>query len=264
MTSVGPRLDEEVADAYRELGDRYRHVDAVDAEVFYRRSLRFRPDVAGVHARLATALCRLNRFGEAEDHLHRARALDPHDDETSCLWADLAVLNGRVPEALEVYRTALANGASARLRTEYADLLHQLGFMDDAEAEYRRVLASADHVEAHVNLGLVHVERGAAAAALEQFELALRLDPESREAALNRANTLVELGRLEAAADAYEALVGEPETRGPALWGLALVHERRGDGAAARRCRDEALSVAPGLAEACGDGRGGHRREAVG
>ena len=116
MTSAGTGLDHEVADAYRELGDRYRDDDAADAEVFYRRSLRFRPDVAGVHARLAAALCKLNRFGEAEDHLSRARSLDPHHDETSCLWADLAVLNGRVPEALQVYRTALLNGASARLR----------------------------------------------------------------------------------------------------------------------------------------------------
>lgn len=246
-----PAVDEEAADAYRELGDLYRQDDAVDAEVFYRRSLRFRPHVAGVHARLATALCRLNRFGEAEDHLLRARALDPHDDETSCLWADLAVMNGRVPEALEVYREALANGASPRLRTEYADLLHRLGFSDDAEAEYRRVLAASENVEARVNLGLVHVERGEAAAALEQFDRALRLDPGSREAALNRANVLVELDRLDPAAEAYGALLDADDTRGPALWGLAVIHERRGAEAQARRLRAAALEAAPGLADGC-------------
>jgi tetratricopeptide (TPR) repeat protein len=254
VTSAGTGLDHEVADAYRELGDRYRDDDAADAEVFYRRSLRFRPDVAGVHARLAAALCKLNRFGEAEDHLSRARSLDPHHDETSCLWADLAVLNGRVPEALQVYRTALLNGASARLRTEYADLLHQLGFGRDAEAEYRRALEAADTVEARVNLGLVYVERGEAAAALEQFDEALRLDGSSLEAALNRANALVELGRLDAAATGYAALLEDATTRGPALWGLAAVHERRGDAVAARRCREAAIDVAPGLADGCGDG----------
>ena len=83
----------------------------------------------------------------------------------------------------------------------------------------------------------------------------MRLDPESREAALNRANALVELDRLDAAAEAYAALGETDETRGPALWGLAVVHDRRGDDAAARHLRAAALVEAPGLADSCG-GRG--------
>lgn len=249
---MSAEIEQAAAERYRELGDLYRRRDAADAEVYYRRSLRFAPDAAGVHAGLAAALFRLNRFGEAEEHLARARALDPAHDEAACLWAELMVAHGRVPEALETYQLGLGSGGSLRLRTEYADLLARLGLLDDAEEEYRHVLAHEERVEARVNLGLVLVERGRPAEALREFERALAEEPESTAAALNRANALIELDRLDAAESALAALVDDVETRGAALWGLAAVYERRGDVHAAAQARVEAVAAAPSLAVACG------------
>ncbi len=254
--STATEVRREASEQLTVLGDLYRPRDAAQAEAYYRRALDFEPEVAGVHARLAAALCRLNRFGEAEEHLGRARLIDPHHDEAACLWAELLVENGKVAEAIACYRSALGNGASGRLRTEYADLLARLGLHDDAEAEYRRVLEREDLVEARVNLGLLLVERARPDAALEQFEHALRLDAGSPEAALNRANALVELGRLADAEAAFGALVEDRELRGAALWGLAAVFARRGDADAAARVQEAAVSAAPLLGRSCAPAHG--------
>jgi Tfp pilus assembly protein PilF len=241
----------DAAAGYRSLGARYATTDPVDAEASFRRSLELEPDVASAHAGLAVALCQLARYGEAQSQLERALALDPANDDAGCLWAALMVSHGAVAEALGRYRAALADGGSARLRAGYGDLLARLGFVVDAEAAYRAALADAEDVATRTNLGLVLVARGRLADALAEFERALELDPEAGEAALNRANVLVELGRPEDALTALAALVERPDVRGPALWTTAHVHALDGDERAAEAARRAAVAAAPELAGRC-------------
>ena len=68
---------------------------------------------------------------------------------------------------------------------------------------------------------------------------------------LNRGNVLVELGRLDEAAEQFVSLTGDEDVAGPAWWGLAAVHEARGDCDEAVAARLRALETEPELARRC-------------
>ncbi len=236
----------EAADAYRQLGDRVAVDDPASAEVAYRRALDFEPTLADVHVRLADTLVRLGRLCEAEGQLRAARRLEPSHEGAARLWADLLLARGRLVEALDCLG-ACAGSGSPLLLTEYADVLARIGLLDEAELAYGRALRAGECAETRTNLGLLMLTRGDRHAALRQFERALEIDPRAPEAAVNRANVLLELGRLDEAESQLEALCGGGETRAPALWALAAVADRRGDRAAATRARGEAVELWPAL-----------------
>jgi protein O-GlcNAc transferase len=236
----------EAADAYRELGDRVAVDDPASAEVAYRRALDFEPTLADVHVRLADALVRLGRLCEADGQLRAARRLDPAHEGAARLTADLLLARGRLVEALDCL-AGCAESGSPLLLTEYGDVLARIGLLDEAELAYGRALQAGECAETRTNLGLLLLVRGDREAALRQFERALELDPSAPEAAVNRANVLLELGRLDEAEALLEALGRGSDTRAPALWALAAVYEHRGDQAAARRARREAIGLWPAL-----------------
>ena len=128
-------------------------------------------------------------------------------------------------------------------------MLARIGLLDEAELAYREAVAAGECAETRTNLGLLLLDRGDRDGALQEFERALELDPSAPEAAVNRANVLVELGRLTEAQELYEALALTNETRAPALWGLAALADSRGDGAEATRARDEAAALWPSLGQ---------------
>jgi tetratricopeptide (TPR) repeat protein len=135
--------------------------------------------------------------------------------------------------------------------------LHRAGRLVDAEATYRRILAtSPDHFDCLQLLGLIFLQRGDHASAVKQIDAALACDPgnsvalnnrgialkglkrlddalascdralavrpDYAEALANRANVLQLLGRLEEALASYDRLVAlEPHS--------AAAHANRGD-----------------------------------
>ncbi len=218
----------EAADAYRELGDRVAVDDPASAEVAYRRALDFEPSLPDVYVRLAATLVRLGRLCEAEGHLRAARRLDARHEDAARLSADLLLARGRLAEALACLG-GCAHGGSPLLLTEYGDVLTRIGLLDEAELAYREAIAAGECAETRTNLGLLLLDRGDRDGALQEFERALELDPSASEAAVNRANVLVELGRLAEAQVLFEALARANETRAPALWGLAALADSRGD-----------------------------------
>ena len=251
-----PRI--EAADAYRELGDRVAVDDPASAEVAYRRALDFEPSLPDVYVRLAATLVRLGRLCEAEGHLRAARRLDARHEDAARLSADLLLARGRLAEALACLG-GCAHGGSPLLLTEYGDVLTRIGLLDEAELAYREAIAAGECAETRTNLGLLLLDRGDRDGALQEFERALELDPSASEAAVNRANVLVELGRLAEAQVLFEALARANETRAPALWGLAALADSRGDGAEAARSRDEATALWPSLGQlAATNGRAPH------
>jgi predicted Zn-dependent protease len=120
-----------------------------------------------------------------------------------------------------------------------------------AAARYREALRAGGTPEAHANLALLAVDDGRYEEALHGFDRALKLDPTLVEVQLNRANVLVELGRLDEAAEQFVHLTHDDEVAGPAWWGLAAVHEARGDCGEAVAARLRALETEPELARRC-------------
>jgi protein O-GlcNAc transferase len=244
--------DAELASAhFRTIGAAYGEVDPVAAEEAYRRSLQLEPGVAVAHAALAEVLTRLNRYAEAASHLRRALALDPQQEQALALQMELLVAEGLVPDAIARFTLSLANGANARVITLFGDLLARLGLREDAADRYREALRAGGTPEAHANLALLAVDDGRYEEALQGLDRALKLDPTLIEVRLNRANVLVELGRFDEAAEQFVSLTADPDVAGPAWWGLAAVHEARGDCGEAVAARLRALETEPELARRC-------------
>jgi tetratricopeptide (TPR) repeat protein len=236
---------------FNTLGTAYIDADPVFAEDAFRRSLQLEPGVAAVHAALAEVLTRLNRYAEAATHLRRALTLDPQQEQALALQMELLVAEGLVPEAIARFVTATANGASARIITSFGDLLARLGLREEAAARYREALRCGGTSEAHANLALLAVDEGRFEEALAGFDRALKLDPTTSEVRLNRANVLVELGRLDDAAAQFSALTDDPDVAGAAWWGLAAVNDARGDCEMAMAARLRAVQTDPELARRC-------------
>ncbi len=246
--------ERQAARLFQQIGAAAAESDPVDAERSYRRSLQFDPDVAGAHAALAEVLFRLHRYSEAERHLVAALEIDPDQAEANRLQAEYLVADGRVPEAIQRFVASMANGANACVRSAFGDLLARLGLRRDAEAQYRHAAISGVP-EAHANLALLLADEGRLEEALLELDRALALDPDLVEARLNRANVLVELGRINEAEPIFTELATVEDVAGAALWGLAAVMVQRGDERGAMDARRRAIVAEPDLARRCPSAR---------
>jgi tetratricopeptide (TPR) repeat protein len=105
-----------------------------------------------------------------------------------------------------------------------------------AREVYQRLLQlDPDHVDAHVNLGRLLHEDGAAAAAEKHYRKALEIDPDHETAAFNLGVALEDLGRLRDAIEAYQRALELDPQNADAHFNLAGMYERRGEKAAALR-----------------------------
>lgn len=100
---------------------------------------------------------------------------------------------------------------------------------DQARDAYRRALElNPALADAHVNLGRMLHEAGAAGAAVEQYRAALETEPHNATASFNLGIALEDLGRRPEAIAAYqEALSAEPDFA-DAHYNLARLYERTG------------------------------------
>jgi tetratricopeptide (TPR) repeat protein len=148
--------------------------------------------------------------------------------------ADLA--KAAAPFALESAR--LIRARSTATADDWYDVACELELTSVAEAKesYERALeADPSHADAHVNLGRLLHEEGAAAAAERHYRLALQADPSHAIAAYNLGVALEDLGRAREAMAAYlYSIEIEPENA-DAHYNLAGLYERVGEKAEALR-----------------------------
>jgi Flp pilus assembly protein TadD len=147
---------------------------------------------------------------------------------------------GRIPDALEQYRLALALDPSyARARAEYGFLLLQTGVLADAQRELEAAVALEPRdANAFSNLGMVRHHQGDHAGAVESLSRALELEPAHAQAKRNLAVTRVAIAAAASAAgecaaaraNAQDALRLQPDWP-PALRALAWALATCADGA---------------------------------
>src|SRR4051812_9612493 len=76
--------------------------------------------------------------------------------------------------------------------------LHREGFLDDAEKIYRKILkTNPDDFHCLNLLGVIELQRGKHASAIERIDTALKINPEFPEALNNRGLALKALERLD-------------------------------------------------------------------
>ena len=195
------------------------------------------------HAVQACLLAEMGRYQEAARVLEAGVALDLKDEHTVGLAANFLALawmryRNHEPAACRTACLAALKLESSPRRLLYAGaLLARAGFPDDAE----KVLSRRDlegnlpvfHIARHRILGEIHLARGNAARALEEFRQADALDAPARHREY-LARALELNGDREGALRAYQQAVASaaliwhaPEEDLPGLWAEALFHHAR-------------------------------------
>lgn len=123
----------------------------------YQQVLALKPDLAGAHNNLGSALCELGQLEEAELSYRRVLALQPDQAEAHNNLGTTLFERGKLDEAITSYREALT------LKPDYAEAFNNLGAalygsgkLEEAEASIRQALAQApDFAQALGNLGAI-------------------------------------------------------------------------------------------------------------
>lgn len=179
----------------------------------FARALALRPTLAGAHAGLAQIA---QKRGDHEATLAAFRAASTHDPENThycCCVGEAQLALGRCAAAREAFAAALALHPSC--------------------------------AAAHAGLGQIANKAGDHDAALANFRTAASLEPKNLWLRCSAAAELLALGRFDEAREAYSAVRSDAAQFGPALNGLGLLAQRRGDLEEALRRFEEAARSEP-------------------
>ncbi|MGE5207534.1 MAG: tetratricopeptide repeat protein, partial [Chlamydiota bacterium] len=191
-----------------------------DSYTLFSHALQVAPANSIAEDNLGTALVAMGRPQEAMAHFEAAARLQPRDFEPHYNRATLLLRAGQFPQAEREYQVALANAVD-----------------------------TLDAAHAHNNLGILYLQTNRPAAALSEFDTAIRLDPNQHNSLLARGTLEYQAGNLDAAvADISRAAQIAPSPIAYFWLGQAL--EAKGDLPSAARAYQATLRMAPGMAEA--------------
>ncbi len=175
------------------------------AEAALRRSLELRPDMVGGWINLSL-LERDRRCPEkAVAHLRRAFELEPERVDTHIAWCQLRVAENDMAGAWGWLRWALARNP------ENHEVLNTQGILLHNERRFEQAVAALEHAEklgskqAASNRGNSLLELGRAAEALRAHEIAVERDPSNPGARYNLALTQLRMGEWKTGWANYEA-----------------------------------------------------------
>lgn len=168
-----------------------------------------------LYVRLAALAGRMNDHASAVDYARRGYALDTTSSAVLISLATGFEMLGVTDSAVGYYERARANMDTFALdiALRLVDLYTEADRYDDVQATAEQILNAAP-LNAHVrrSLGYAYYKLGAAAAALDQFYIALRHDPADAYSAFYLARIYLEQGEYERARREIEgALRIEPD-----------------------------------------------------
>ena len=189
----------------------------------------------------------LGRRDEAE--LICNRLLGDHQDS----WALQRALGfnardrGNTQQALDHFRRAHELAPERWfLQLDCAHELRILGQLAESDAAYAAVLErDPDNPAARAGLGLNHRERGSHDLALEEFNVARRLDPNNTQLVLDSAHEMRALGRIREAESLCAPLAADPNPPPAVLRALGFNARHRGNFALALDLFEKAVARDP-------------------
>jgi len=165
------------------------------------------PGDAGLHHGLGQALALARRGSEAAQHWRRALEIDPALTAASLALAKVWLDDNRPGDAEIVLRDALAVAPDdVALLNNLGSLLAQHGDPAEGARLLERVVRHNDESPvAHYNLANALKECQEPARAVEHYRRAAQLQPSLHGAWKNLGNLLIDMGRVDQAAEAYDA-----------------------------------------------------------
>jgi tetratricopeptide (TPR) repeat protein len=220
-----------------------RYPEAVAA---YEEVIRDSPEWWEAHANLGICHARNGRPEEAEAAFRRGLRECPGSPEVRDeLAAHLLAENGNLKEALRLSEEAVALGRD-EVRHLYTLGEVRLALEDDAGAEeaYRSVLLlDPEDPNAHLELGLLHEQRGEVAEAEEHFIEALKSDPGNPRTLYSYASIYYATDDLETAEELLARALAVDAGYSPALSALASIRARHGDYTASLSYMEKAVEA---------------------
>ena len=196
----------------------------------FRAACRLRPDSIGARCELAFTCLQSGDLEEAGTAYLAVLDANPGHGGALAGLGLLAKKRGDPAAAVPFFRKALAQRSEDRgLRLELAGALRELAQLDEAQAQYQRVLADdPGNWMALVGLGLIARQRGEHEGALEYFSAAQQRQPEHAGLQGELAFTLRQLDRLDEAQALYRRMLDADPKSVAALLGLGQIALTRG------------------------------------
>ena len=180
----------------------HRAGDAVTAVSLYRQVLAISPDNGDALRNLATLLATSGELEEAADLYHSALLLDPHDLAVLTNMGHILRALGKTDEACSLYNRVLEIAPDqSEIRIALADIHLLEGKAEIAAEHYKEAIErGTSHSRIHANLAAALHSLDRLTEALEQSEIAVRLDVENADA-------LNIMGRVKSGQNKFEEAV---------------------------------------------------------
>ncbi len=147
------KLDPNMVEAHFNLGVCYRARGDVEKQIIhFREAVRLKPDMSDAHYSLGLAYSDARKYPEAALEFRKAVELKP---------------------------------SFAEARFQLGTVLYKMKNYPEASAEFEQCLVSTNRFEAHLNLGSCYLKTDNVAGAIEHFNKAIQLRPDSAEAHYN-------------------------------------------------------------------------------
>ena len=181
--------------------------------------------------RIALSSLSMQDFGATLEWADRALDLDPEKYEALVPKGQALASLGRIPEAIEIYETALQHlPEEANLWQAYGVAQDQTGQARGARRAYERALAiDPKHGRANLFLGLQLVREGRMQEALPYYQLAVLADPKNVPTLMELARVFFQLGQLPNSRRVLEQVLTVDEESPEGLLMLGQICQKMGD-----------------------------------
>ena len=174
-----------------------------EAEHYFRKAIKYRPNFVIAHNSLGNALAKQGDLDGAAECFRTAIRIQPSHAGAQYNLARVYLKWTKLDESEKHFRLA------AEAAPDYADAHYGLGYvlgkqgkLDKAMESLRAAIrAMPNHAGAYNDLGVIHFERGEFNEAIENFQMVVRILPRSATAHLYLAKAYSRMGRRAEAAE---------------------------------------------------------------